>query len=209
MLNTYPQTGLVMAARLGLALVVITSYPLQAFAFRTSIGTFGAFAAVMMRGVTGRRDSAVTTPCRWSAGPLLHSSMSQSSALEPTSPPVRPQQPKPQSQPSSPGGVDNAYGGWLSRHFALDIPSVLTTLVLLLGTTIVALNVTDLGKALQIGGALMGNILTFVAPGLIYTLLARKNSLELAPRHLRIIALMMLWLGIALVPVTVTASLLD
>ena len=36
----------------------------------------------------------------------------------------------------------------------------------------------DLGVALEIGGALMGNVLTFIAPGLLYTLLARRASEE-------------------------------
>ena len=83
----------------------------------------------------------------------------------------------------------------------------MSQLFLLLGTGSLALAVSDLGKALELGGALMGNILTFVAPGLLYTLLARKSQPESAPKSLQIAAAMMLVLGVVLVPCTVAASL--
>ena len=61
-------------------------------------------------------------------------------------------------------------------------------------------------QALEVGGALMGNALTFVAPGLLYLLLARRAAKDAAPRAVRLTAGAMLGLGVLLVPVTLAAA---
>lgn len=183
LLNAYPQTNaLVGAARFGLALVVLASFPLQAFAFRTSLLTFSTVICELLK-------------------------------LHPAAPPVpAPAQPRDvnagtESTPPSAASGQSCASGWASRHLALEPRQVMSQLFLLLGTGSLALAVSDLGKALELGGALMGNILTFVAPGLLYTLLARKSQPESAPKSLQIAAAMMLVLGVVLVPCTVAASL--
>ena len=117
-LNAYPHNGLVDAARLGLALVVITSYPLQAFAFRTLFGTLSSALAALLSPACA---SGCPTPSASADGTSDAQELGAASWL-------------------------GCCHSWVSRHFALDRRSVATTLFLLTGTTLVALVVTDLGK---------------------------------------------------------------
>ena len=189
LLNAYPtRNPLVNTARFGLALVVITSYPLQAYAFRTSLATFisalGSLAAAC-----GGRCATRAASCAASFGAVAAAAA-----------------PPPPSSTSSSSSVWGKLGACAARRLVLEPPLLLVQLVLLGGSTSVALAVSDLGKALEVGGALMGNVLTFVAPGLIYTLLSRRAPVEAAPRALRVAAIAMLLMGVLLVPVTLAAS---
>ena len=237
-LNSYPPMRLVNMARLGVAVVVITSYPLQAFAFRAALPTFLQALADLL--ATSNECRARCAPClvpfarvvdaaprpsarevdavnvatdeRASARLANASNVLSESAAQPSDAMAR---------PLGDGTTMNAapdewtlqqrialLASSLNEHFALDRRSVAMSSVLLLGTTVVALLVSDLGVAIELGGALLGNVLTCVAPGLVYSLLAAKAAAASSQPEGRLITLAraMVALGVGVMPVSVIAT---
>ena len=68
-----------------------------------------------------------------------------------------------------------------------------------------ALALSDLGLILELGGAVGGNIITFVAPGVLYWLIFRPR--QTAMTSTLWVAAAMFWIGVALVPLSVTLAL--
>ena len=190
-LETYPPNGLVDAARVGIAIVVITCYPLQAFAARTSLGTL--FSALSRR--FGRARSApameraeVADEPRLSAdhGPRLSSDHGPrlSSDHGPTLPPA-------------------AHSG-LSACLTLEPDVLLTTALFLGGTAVLALSVSELGVVVDLNGSLAGTAITFIVPGAVFHLLhpqQRRMALGWG-------AVAMVAFGMLLVPTSLTAAFL-
>lgn len=305
LLNAYPRNGLVSTARLGIALVVLTSFPLQAYAFRTSLPTFVHALATFGSGCPRLRRAVACLPCvRLAstrllqahaigraedgadessgvrleqtlvpdggllpcAGELAAGSNGEASAGNAASDGAAasrglaasgtnghaPHVIAPAAKFDSPSpptfkalkAVEDCLSGWgarggsgggeLASLLALDAASFLSAMLMLLGTTVVALAVSDLGAAIALGGAILGNTLTFTIPGLVYALLARRRVASAAPdasgaeegggatAHaqelpsasrqdssndaLRRVAIGMVVLGFALVPVTAASS---
>lgn len=215
-LNAYPRAnGLVGAARLGLALVVITSYPLQAFAFRASLATFtkavgrrlGCAGCVGLGGAAERLSSGGAESGR---APLVSPSKPASAAFASSA--VGGEQPRGGEQPPRDAAAAAHADASLARHFALDMRSVRVTLTLLGGTTLVALVLENLGTAVAVGGAFMGNMLTFTIPGGVYWLLARRDVApprdEWTRRRWTLHgAMAMTWLGAIVCPICIFAAL--
>ncbi len=73
-------------------------------------------------------------------------------------------------------------------------------LIFVLVTTILALVVTDLGIVVDLGGAVVGSILSYITPGLAYFLLHKhdlKNPLVWAALGLALFGVLFLPLGVA------------
>ena len=131
MLESYPEgNALVTVARVGIATVVITCFPLQAFAVRTSLGTLLSSASSLCSGGSGSEAAGAPARSEASSSPNLT---------------VR-EAPKPSDEPV---GGGSGWGCSLSDVFSSD-PKVLGVMSAFLGiTTALALRVTKLGMVVE------------------------------------------------------------
>ena len=159
LLEAYPATSaLIDVARCGIALVVITSYPLSSFAMRSSMRSLLSMCACARDSCgAGGADTARVT---W-VGPKIADSL----VLEPL-------------------------------PYIISVSFVTFTLIL-------AMIVTNLGFIVELGGAVVGNLIMLIAPGLCYW---RLTSSESPRRPLTYAALFMAIFGLIMVPIGIVTS---
>ena len=152
-LDSYPRSSLVDAARAGMALVVLTCFPLQAFAARTSLFSLVNRAERLYAAyVRGR----VATPTPLSVRP--------DSALR-NEPTLRVREIEANEHQAA--AVD-ASGCLLTDYMHLEPKELGVIAAFLLVTTSTALVVTSLGQIVDVNGSLAGTAITFIVPGLVY-----------------------------------------
>ena len=191
---TYPAGNqIVTVARAGIALVVLTCYPLQAFAVRTSLGTLLAAGCDSM---ATKNPSSPDAIARSDAASPSHASAALGS-LE--------------------AGANNgaaadalevpeaASCGPLGRVFIVDSRSIGIVMLLLATNTSLAMVVTKLGLVVDINGSLAGTAITFIVPGAVFYLLQTPEKRQAGMGKS---ALVMAIIGTLLVPVSLTAAFL-
>ena len=155
-LKMYPSTGLITAARLGLAFVVISSYPIQAFAARISITNLLRAGRTYLHS----RSRALTDPAD------SHDAKCGTEFTE-----------------TAASGDDNlakhsvshrllatcCTKEWpKSRTFVSEPEGALVTLGFISVTIGIALVVSNLGVIIELSGAIGGITIAFIAPGIVY-----------------------------------------
>ena len=192
---TYPEGNpIVTVARAGIALVVLTCYPLQAFAVRTSLGTlltaaYGACITPAAIEDTAHTDITIDSPAL--EDPSLNTVGSGRESSGPLGPPPV---------------LDEVRAcGPLGGVFVVESRAIGVIALLLGSNTALAMVVTKLGIILDINGSLSGTAITFIVPGVVFYLLRtpdeRKGGMGKS-------ALVMAIVGTLLVPVSLTAAFL-
>ena len=217
-LATYPQdNALVSAARVLLATVVITCFPLQAFAVRTSLGTL--FSAAMRACGGGEDGSSSFIPTSsvviervvqravraTNGGGAPSAAAGGGGRLD--APAASP--PPPTLLPSTgddgdddEDDEDDSGRGCICRVLDLKPKAVLISTIILCFATGVAMIVSKLGPVLDLNGSLAGTSITFIVPGLVWFLLHKHRRRSLMGG----LSLLMLVLGVILVPTSLTAA---
>jgi amino acid permease len=159
-LELYPETSAVVdVARVGIALVVITSYPLSSFAMRKSMLSLLSLCDCARRTCSAGKETSTRVDC------------------------VSPR---------------------LAEAFVLEPLPLTVSLAFVAVTLILGMLISDLGFIVELGGAIVGNLIMLVAPGLCYYRLTRKEP----RRILTSLALVVAGFGLVMIPVGVVISFL-
>lgn len=178
-LNTYPRSPLTAAVRLGLAGVVITSYPLLAFEARRAI--LAGARACSRRLRCGTLDAGTLD-----ARPTGDSSSSSSNRRRAR---------------ASSGAGEGLHA--LSRHFISTRGELVIACTFVLATTAVALSVSDLGVVLGLVGASCGMLISFTVPCACYVVLSSGRGGWIRPLAMAILAA-----SVVLLPLCVAVELI-
>jgi len=156
LLDNYPNNGLTVAARIGIAIVVITSFPLQAFATRKSFVNIYRTARALW-----------CAPKDGDSMPAGQEEAAQPKKAVPKE--ARPSVPETSWANEIPTPAPGA--GWCERFRALIVDDMLelAVVVCIVGLSFgVAMVVDDLGIIVSITGATGAASITFIFPGLFY-----------------------------------------
>ena len=198
-LETYPQgNDLVFVARLGMGLVVITCYPLQAYALRMSVGTL-LDAVCQARCLSAAADTEPPTECTVPPESVASADAPSVAAADAPSAAI-----VTAIDEAAPPTSEAPSCGVLGRVFVLDSRSLGIVAALLVLNTALALNVSKLGIIVDINGSLNGTSITFIVPGLVYYLLhpgRRRGATGM-------LAVGVALLGVVIVPVSLVAAFL-
>ena len=201
-LEAYPQTAVVGVARAGMAIVVITCYPLQAFAVRLSLQSL---LSVFLKWKNGGPSDGPQP-----AGAELSPPSGSTERLPQLQPPSQPPSPPPSPPP---GPVEANYGGHppgslcakLHDNLVLDGRTLALVVSFVAATGGLALGLTELGTVVDINGSIAGTAITFIAPGLVYYLLHAETH----GAAMGYLSFGMVVFGVILVPTSLTVAFVD
>ena len=161
LLEAYPATSSVInVARFGIAIVVLTSFPLSSFAMRSSMRSLLSLCSCARNTCGAGVDDSYRVGC---------------------APPK------------------------VTELFVFEPLPCTVSIGFVTLTLIMAMLVTDLGFMVEIGGAIVGNLIMLIAPGLCY---ARLTWNETPRRPLTYVAFVIAIFGAIMVPLGITVSFL-
>lgn len=185
-LLNYPQTGLVTTMRIGIAIMVILSYPLQLDPSRRCLTSL-VYALIGRRAQRRREQEQQGTS---------HTSDASQSSPRTTDEMERLAETETEMDASS---------LWMDPASAIDVDDNMVdfidgfifngiTIVFLVLSFIIAMSVSDLGIILGVVGATGSTMVSYILPGLIYV------TLHPEPHFLRSLARLQLGIGLIIVP---------